>query len=134
MFADDTLGYVSSQQDVTCLMKDIHLYSRATASKLNLSKCNFLLLRGDISVPGIRTLDNNLIEILLEIPIAKQHDYTFYWENLIKKIKAKISQYSSKNSSLFGRALIAKSLLTPHLYYLANLYQLPPSWRKLFTQ
>ena len=125
-YADDTLVFLGDIKSISALFRLLDKYGKASESKLNVEKSKAMLtgtLKGsneknNCSVPLIFTdklkvlgvwVGNGLVDVNAD-----------NWDKVMEKIQNALNMWKMRNLSVFGRALIVKSLALSKLWYISR--------------
>jgi len=117
LYADDTLAFVSSQEDAHHLMATMILFEKAASMKINLAKSHLLPINSEISIPGITRLHPSDSEPLLGSLICSQKDDPSIYNTPLEKMKSKIKKWNAYHLTIQGRALASNTSILPHFWY-----------------
>ncbi|KAJ2055113.1 hypothetical protein GGI17_006738 [Coemansia sp. S146] len=122
-FANDIAVTLSSEDNVTTFCNAIELHSLALNAKLNDDKTEMLRIGNTTLAPSdIPILPDRAVIRYLGIYFSKDGIATGHMEGqLIEKMQAQIQCWHDRQFSLYGRVLLANSVLMAKLWYTARI-------------
>jgi len=134
-FADDVVLGLGSGHDVRLALECLATYSSASNAKLNVDKCQTLMLGGggEVGLPVMgQLLEPDAVLTHLGIPFhAKCFPLPVTWfENLLMKLSSVVSNWQKRHISLIGRIHVLNSRLLSKLWYLSYFVTWPPWFLK----
>ena len=132
-FADDVNAFPTDYPSIKRILDTAKTFGNASGSKLNEPKTKLMAL-GTFNIRHNDNQYDNLsnywvkeIKVLGVCYRANKDDpgTKTQWENLSSKIRKIAGQLKYKNASIFGRAILANTLLTPKLNYLIQTLDIP---------
>jgi hypothetical protein len=138
-FADDVVLGLGSSQDVDLALECLDAYASASNAKLNVDKCQTLVLGGggDVGLPVIgQLLEPDAVLTHLGIPFhAKCFPLSIPWfEKLLTSLSFVISNWQKRHISMIGRIHVLNSRLLSKLWYLSYFVSWPPWFLKRLKQ
>ena len=134
-YADDTVLILIDMDSVVLAFKHIARFESGSGSKLNTSKCEGFALQGLEKheaqnlkkTINIKWLYENQSIKLLGIKFFRNYIQTCRtnFQEQANKISDKIENLSKRSLSIRGRAIVANSLLTSKLWYIATILDIP---------
>lgn len=126
-YADDMTVFLTTEKDFVVTGDILHSFSEATGAKVNVSKSSVMFV-GQWSkrtvVPGGYTLCQDGVKILgvrfFRVNSAQQN-----WEGLLESLQSKVSRWSVRELSLWGRVQVVKADVLPRINHLAYVFPLP---------
>ena len=97
LYADDTNGFVSSENDVKKICDNFKIHEEASASKLNTSKCAAIIIYGMTKnqLAPFKVLENNEFEWLLGVPFGPQDTNILALQRIEEKFNRKMDIWKS---------------------------------------
>ncbi|KAJ2743372.1 hypothetical protein GGI19_006708, partial [Coemansia pectinata] len=122
-FANDIALALSSEDDVTAFRNAVELHSLASNAKLSDDKTEMLRIGNTTLVlSGIPILPERAVIGYLEIYSSEDGIAIGHIKGqLIEKIQAQIQRWHGRQLSLYGRVLLANSVLIAKLWYTARI-------------
>lgn len=129
-YADDTSVLVTSDAGIDSLFHLFHRYSAASGARLNISKCHGLLFGSWISKrQHVVPLDWTAAGLNI-LGCYVSNDGEEQWAPKVQAISSTCALWKPRKLSFHGRALVANSLATSQLWYLATCSLLPVATAK----
>lgn len=131
-FADDNAIPITTTRCAKNFLKILESYEKATASKANKLKKEFLSCKRDGKVAkffqkkGYNIKKPNTQTRYLGIQIGTNPNYNVTWDWLKRSIEITLRQWHRICSTIYGRALILKSKGLSKLWYVASILPLTP--------
>ena len=133
-FADDVDAFPANDDSILRILKTAEHYGEASGSKLNKPKTKMMALGSFVSRhDDLKNYWVKEIKMLGIVYRAHRDDpgVNDQWEGLSVKVKKIAGQLKYKNASIFGKATLANTLLTPKLNYLIQTLDIP---KKVLTK
>ena len=133
-FADDTQILLNgAQQSLNESISMLDLFEIISGMKVNFDKSEIAKL-GSLKneeyqlLKEVKFTESSLKILGVNIPTNGNHNtlINMNYNPVLKKIKEKISQWSKRSLTLFGKATIIKSLILPQIIYLLSNLPSPP--------
>ena len=125
-YADDTTVLICSEFSLLALFRLFASFERASGARLNLNKCNGLLLgpwrlRDPHTMPIQLQWSTDNIRVLGSSIKPGEQD----WGPLLGKLKTLIDSWKTRNLSFRGRTLILNTLCLSKFWYLGSICSIP---------
>ena len=128
-YADDTIFFLKSTDDVKMCIKEIERFSQVAGPKLNISKTECLgigNLEGlETTIANIKTTNKPIRYLGIYITHNKAEFKTLNWENQLVKLQKLLDSWRTRHLTLFGKIAIIKSLALPKIIYPATMLSIP---------
>jgi len=131
LYADDTTIFFNNPLQLQLVFPVIDLYCCASDAKLNLGKCQGVVLNQPLPTNDLRfgidwlPLVHHLTH--LGIPVGTKIPLDLIWSETLGKIESSFKQWSKRKLTLTGRSLITKALGLSRVVYLSFAISIPSS-------
>jgi exonuclease III len=126
LYADDLTGFVGSQSSFEQCTECVDDFCKAACMEVNVVKSRALCFGSSPPrTAPLRSMDRGEAEVLLGSRIGHESCDGPLWDSIKQKIDDKLGKYKRFNPSVFGRALLANSLVFSHLWYAVS-FSCPP--------
>ena len=143
LFADDTIVYLNEQDNLNKVWKTIDKFCKASTAKFNKDKTEVLPIGTKeyrqklITTRKLNNKRNNKFEETIRIIpegtamrtlgawVGNKAEPTTKWNEIVLKQKETIKKWETMHTSLRGKELILKALVTSQGWYLATVNEMP---------
>ena len=140
LFADDTLIYLSEEDDIKKLKTIIEAFCKASTAKFNMEKTEYLPIGNKEfrkKVIETRKIGKNTIEDNVKIVkdgesmrtlgawVGNETNTKLQWNTILQKQEEAIIAWSNTNTSLKGKEIILKALIQSKAMFLATVNGMP---------
>ena len=141
-FADDTTFYLRNYAQLPAMWALIRAWESATGMRVNDDKTEGLRLGRYKGTPAFTGEGGSMIKwskpdeyiISLGIPISESGNYNEFFDEKYIKCKTLLSHWNLSNLTIFGRGMIANSLIYSRFRYYAMSLAIPPYIHELIQE